>query len=106
MGGDDGGGGGRRRAAPPSLRTCRVCHAAFDPVANSPTACLHHPALYTGGELGKATGFLRQSSHPAASLKAVMGRTGLIRFWDCCGSEDPDAPGCARGPHAGYGDEE
>lgn len=89
---------------PRLLRTCRVCHARFDPAANHPTACRHHPALYTGGELAKAVGFVRASAAPEHGLKAVMGRTGILRFWDCCGAEDPAAPGCAAAPHVGYGE--
>jgi hypothetical protein len=55
-----------------------------------------------GGELSKAVGFLQASSAPEHSLPSVLGRTGIIRFWDCCGSEDPDAPGCEVGVHFGY----
>lgn len=87
-----------------ALRTCRRCHARFDPAANTPTSCRFHPAIYTGGEIAKATGFCQAASGPEHSLKATLGRTGLLRFWDCCGSEDPGAPGCACGRHVTYDD--
>lgn len=45
----------------------------------------------------QALGFVRKSSAPEDQLGAVMGRTGLMRFWDCCGVEDEQAPGCEAG---------
>ncbi|CAI5499945.1 unnamed protein product [Closterium sp. Naga37s-1] len=61
----------------------------------------YHPALFTGGERGKAVGFTRASSRPEDQLSVVHG-TGLLRFWDCCGAVDVDAPGCTCGPHASF----
>lgn len=87
-----------------SLRTCRRCKQTFDPAENHSSACRYHPQLWTGGEVSKAIGFCRASSDPQDQLKAVVGRTGLIRFWDCCGSEDEDAPGCCTGLHITYDD--
>lgn len=66
--------------------------------------CRYHPSLFTGGEISKAIGFVRQSAAPEDQVTAVLGRTGLIRFWDCCGATDPDAQGCTKGRHAAYGD--
>lgn len=78
--------------------------------------------------MGKAHGFCRQSAAPEHQLKvrqsvccssaffaqnsvsslptvqAVYGRTGLIRFWDCCGAEDENAPGCCTSRHVTYDD--
>lgn len=28
------------------------------------------------------------------------------RFWDCCGAEEQDAPGCKHGPHVSFDDGE
>lgn len=80
---------------------CRVCKQAFDPRSNTEKSCRYHPAIYTGGEVGKATGFVRKSSAPEHQLKSVLG-TGLIRFWDCCGKADPDAEGCEVGRHLSF----
>jgi len=95
---------------PPSssraLRTCRRCHARFDPALNTDTSCRHHASIFTGGELAKATGFLQAAAGPEHSLKAKLGRTGLLRFWDCCGAEDPDTPGCVTGRHVTYDEAE
>ncbi|KAL4449047.1 hypothetical protein ABPG77_007764 [Micractinium sp. CCAP 211/92] len=53
---------------------------------------------------GQAIGFCRQSDAPEHQLRAVAGRTGLIQFWDCCGAEQEDAPGCCMGRHVTYDD--
>jgi hypothetical protein len=85
--------------------TCRRCRQRFEIARNSPDACIHHPAAYTGGEVAKAIGFVRASAAPADQLLAVVGRRGLLRFWDCCGAEAEDAPGCKAGWHVSYDDE-
>lgn len=64
-----------------------------------------HPALWTGGELAKAIGFVRESAAPEHQLLAVKGRRGLLRFWDCCGAESEDAPGCVGGHHLAFDDQ-
>lgn len=53
----------------------------------------------------QAVGFVRQSDQPQHQLGAVMGRTGLMRFWDCCGMEDEKAPGCKEGFHITFDEE-
>lgn len=91
----------RASAQPPAsttLRTCRHCKRPFDPTLNTPTSCRHHPALFTGGEVSKAIGFLRDGDGSPWLMESV-GRAGLLRFWDCCGAGDEDAPGCVVGPH-------
>ncbi|CAI5930991.1 unnamed protein product [Closterium sp. NIES-64] len=82
-------------------KTCRRCREAYDPRRNHARACRYHPALFTGGEWGKAVGFTRASSRPEDQLSVVHG-TGFLRFWDCCGAMDVDAPGCTYGPHASF----
>lgn len=83
---------------------CRRCRQHFLQTDNHTTACRYHPALYTGGEVAKAIGFCRQSAEPQHQLSAVVGRTGLMRFWDCCGAEREGAPGCCAGRHVTYDD--
>jgi hypothetical protein len=48
---------------------------------------------------------VRESAAPEHQLRAVVGASGLLRFWDCCGAASPGAAGCAARPHAGYGDD-
>jgi hypothetical protein len=141
---------------PPDLQTCRQCRRRFAPSANGPAACVWHPDLFTGGELGKYTGFvpaspafddrmkararvtaclrralrcrMRGSGRCRAQLWACVTRQsvclrgaarwrtggagtprtqkrGMVRFWDCCGATDAEAPGCRRGPHVSYDEE-
>jgi hypothetical protein len=52
--------------------------------------------------VAKAIGFVRQSDAAEHQLGAVVGRTGLMRFWDCCGQGDEDAPGCQLGLHVTF----
>ncbi|KAK9814726.1 hypothetical protein WJX72_010555 [[Myrmecia] bisecta] len=77
----------------------------FQQKDNHDKACSYHPALYTGGEVAKAIGFIRQSGLPEHQLLASVGRSGLMRFWDCCGSEDEHAPGCCKGRHKTFDEE-
>ncbi|PSC70097.1 hypothetical protein C2E20_6422 [Micractinium conductrix] len=100
---------GQQQAPPPpqqqpALRTCRRCKQQFDPEENGPGSCRYHSALWTGGEVAKAIGFCRESDQPEHQLKAVFGRTGLVQFWDCCGAELENAPGCCTGRHVTYDD--
>lgn len=92
-------------AASTSLITCRRCKQRFNEASNSRDACRYHPALYSGGEVAKAIGFVRASDAPQDQLEAVVGRKGLMRFWDCCGSEDEGTPGCCVGFHVSFDDE-
>ena len=54
--------------------------------------------------LMQALGFCRASDRPEDQLRAVVGRTGLMRFWDCCGAEEEAAPGCCTSQHVTYDD--
>lgn len=53
----------------------------------------------------QAHGFLRASEDLTDQLKYKLG-TGLISFWDCCGKESYDSPGCTYGRHVAYGEED
>ncbi|GLC43200.1 hypothetical protein PLESTB_000851400 [Pleodorina starrii] len=95
-------------AAPPNLTwmTCRRCKQRFAAEQNHREVCRYHSEGWTGGELAKAIGFVRRSDAPEHQLAAVMGRTGLLRFWDCCGAEEEGAPGCKVSFHTAFDDEE
>ncbi|KAF6259118.1 hypothetical protein COO60DRAFT_1044090 [Scenedesmus sp. NREL 46B-D3] len=88
-----------------ALVTCRRCKQRFSEASNTKDACRYHPALYSGGEVAKAIGFVRASDAAEDQLERVVGRKGLMRFWDCCGSEDEGAPGCCVGFHVSFDDE-
>ncbi len=51
------------------------------------------------GPVAKAIGFVRQSAAAEHQLGAVVGRQGLLRFWDCCGAGSEGAPGCCTAHH-------
>jgi hypothetical protein len=85
--------------------TCKRCKRKFSMDANSSQSCRYHPSLFTGGEVGKAIGFVRKSAEAEDQLGSVVGRTGLLRFWDCCGSEDEKASGCQRSYHLSFDEE-
>eukprot|EP00955_Chlamydomonas_euryale_P064477 358989-Chlamydomonas_euryale.AAC.6 len=42
------------------LITCRRCKQRFVADSNASTSCQYHPAIYTGGEVAKAMGFVRR----------------------------------------------
>lgn len=63
--------------SPFPTRVCRRCKQQF--TDNHAKACRYHSSLYSGGELAKALGFLRENDDPANSLRSVMGTTGLLR---------------------------
>ena len=48
---------------------------------------------------------MRASDDPQDSLAAIHG-TGILSFWDCCGADAYDAPGCVEGRHVAFGEED
>jgi len=86
--------------APEPLSTCRRCRASFTASSNGPHVCRYHPALFTGGEVGKYLGFVPRSGAVEDQLK----QRGLVRFWDCCGALSEGAPGCATSRHWAWDD--
>ena len=90
------------RASGTETSTCKRCKAQFTPRSNHARACVYHPQLYTGGEVGKYTGFVPIS--PA--LEHRSRERGLVRFWDCCNALEEGAPGCCTGKHVSYDDTE
>ncbi len=53
----------------------------------------------------QAIGFVRSSDAPEHQLKAMTGRNGLLRFYDCCGAGEEDAPGCTLSHHVTWDEE-
>jgi len=79
---------------------CKVCKILFDPEYNKADSCCSHKELFVC------------RPHPADhytyeindSLLDSMARWPA-KFWDCCGSEDVNAPGCSVGYHQTYDDQ-
>ena len=82
-------------------RLCKRCKHMYFESENDGRSCRFHPLDWSGGEKAKAIGFLRKSDDPEHSLASVHG-TGMMHFWDCCGADQYDSPGCAFGPHIPY----
>ena len=85
-----------------SKRICRVCKQSYvinEISTQSKTInekpCIYHSGRWIGAELSKHYG-----TRSGGELK------GLSLFWDCCDSENPLDPGCRRGVHKSYDDED
>ena len=76
------------------MPVCARCLQQFVEPSGA-AACVYHPASYQGSERGKLHG--TSTSDPAIAHKPL-----IVYAWDCCGREDANAPGCARGPHESY----
>ena len=79
-----------------TAQPCRALATGQAGLAGRP-ACRRHP-----GGLPCSRFPYRRQDRPAHPRLRAAGR----RFWDCCGSEDPDAPGCSAGFHRAYDDPE
>jgi hypothetical protein len=86
-------------------KLCRRCRQSYRESENTAHSCRYHSANWSGGEKAKALGFLRASDDPQDSLAAIHG-TGILSFWDCCGADAYDAPGCVEGRHVAFGEED
>lgn len=78
-----------------SSSLCRRCKQAFNPLENTAVSCRYHRGRWIGAELSKHLG--TRSGGPDQ---------GLALFWDCCDEESFDGPGCMRGKHISYDQEE
>ncbi|AQK61489.1 putative carbohydrate esterase [Zea mays] len=81
--------------APPKHKTCRKCKASYDPSANTRLSCRFHPSFFVCRRHDDQKRYyeLRDGDPPYAA-----------KFYDCCGAEDPDAPGCTTDLHRSYDD--
>ena len=80
--------------------TCSRCHQQFDLNHNDiENYCQFHPDL-----------FIRRphpSHHYVYEIETGTEYSEKLKnwtcqFWDCCGQEDPKAPGCTIGKHIPY----
>ncbi|XP_057774079.1 uncharacterized protein LOC130993268 [Salvia miltiorrhiza] len=75
---------------------CRRCKQLYTAVSNSPDSCRFHPSFFVCRRHDDQKRYyeLGPDDPPYAA-----------KFYDCCGAEDPDAPGCTTGFHISYDDE-
>ncbi|CAN6291015.1 unnamed protein product, partial [Urochloa humidicola] len=82
-------------AAAAAAKLCRRCKGAYDPSANTRLSCRFHPSFFVCRRHDDQKRYyeLRDGDPPYAA-----------KFYDCCGAEDPDAPGCTTDFHRSYDD--
>jgi hypothetical protein len=113
-------GGGGKAATRVSEKVCRRCKGRYEPSANAPGSCRFHPSFFVCRRhddqkrypfdsppcsVAKLSTF---DSDPTAKTRYYELRDGdppyAAKFYDCCGAEDPDAPGCTTDLHRSYDD--
>ncbi|KAG0627528.1 hypothetical protein M758_2G208600 [Ceratodon purpureus] len=74
-------------------KTCKRCKSSFAVEANSSSACRFHPTYFVSRRHDDQKRYyeLGPDDPPYAA-----------KFWDCCGSEDPEAEGCKTSFHVSY----
>ncbi|CAI7855667.1 unnamed protein product [Closterium sp. NIES-54] len=74
---------------------CRRCRTLFRREENSQEACRFHPKMFVS----------RKHDDQKRYYELKDGDPEyLARFYDCCGAEDPSAPGCTTACHVSYDD--
>eukprot|EP00250_Pteridium_aquilinum_P029818 c40176_g1_i1 orf=378-650(-) len=79
----------------PKQRLCRRCKVLYNPDSNSPISCRFHPSFFVSRRHDDQQRYyeLKPGDPPYAA-----------KFYDCCGAEDPQAPGCSTSMHVSYDD--
>ncbi|KAL1565452.1 hypothetical protein AAHA92_07668 [Salvia divinorum] len=75
---------------------CRRCKELYTAASNSPNSCRFHPSFFVCRRHDDQKRYyeLGPDDPPYAA-----------KFYDCCGAEDPAAPGCSTSFHISYDDE-
>ncbi|KAL3688475.1 hypothetical protein R1sor_014784 [Riccia sorocarpa] len=78
-------------------KVCKRCKASYQPSDNDSGACRYHPSMFVCRRHDDQKRYyeLGPSDPPYAA-----------KFYDCCGAEEPDAPGCKTSSHISYDEEE
>ena len=74
---------------------CRRCKQRFELQWNTDSSCSFHKGRFIGAENSKHYG-----------TKSGEGDRGLSVFWDCCDQNTRDGPGCMKGKHLSYDEED
>ncbi|XP_075495885.1 uncharacterized protein LOC142533124 [Primulina tabacum] len=74
---------------------CKRCKETYVASANSSTSCRFHPSFFVCRRHDDQQRYyeLRPNDPPYAA-----------KFYDCCGAENKDAPGCTASFHISYDD--
>ncbi|KAL0317850.1 UNVERIFIED_CONTAM: hypothetical protein Sangu_2199300 [Sesamum angustifolium] len=78
------------------LRLCKRCKHHYSPSSNIPTSCRFHPSFFVCRRHDDQKRYyeLGPDDPPYAA-----------KFYDCCGAEDVEAPGCTTSFHISYDEE-
>ncbi|KAL8534776.1 hypothetical protein ACS0TY_010709 [Phlomoides rotata] len=77
-------------------KVCKRCKAEFAASSNTQTSCRFHPSFFVCRR------------HDDQKRYYELGPTDppyAAKFYDCCGAEDTEAPGCTTSFHISYDDE-
>ncbi|XP_030469048.1 uncharacterized protein LOC115687570 [Syzygium oleosum] len=77
-------------------KTCKRCKHSYAPSSNHSSACRFHPSFFVSRRHDDQRRYyeLGPDDPPYAA-----------KFYDCCGAEDPEAPGCTTSTHVSYDDD-
>ncbi|XP_024526778.1 uncharacterized protein LOC9634368 [Selaginella moellendorffii] len=86
-----------RRAMEGGGKVCKRCKTTFDPALNTSASCRFHSAMFVCRRHDDQKRYYELGpDDPPYDAK----------FYDCCGAEDPQAPGCKTLPHISYDDKD
>ncbi|CAO2832298.1 unnamed protein product [Amaranthus hypochondriacus] len=77
-------------------KLCKRCKLSFIPSSNTSSSCRFHPSFFVCRRHDDQIRYYELGpDDPPYDAK----------FYDCCGAEDPGAPGCSVASHVSYDDE-
>ncbi|CAI9087063.1 OLC1v1021033C1 [Oldenlandia corymbosa var. corymbosa] len=76
-------------------KLCKRCKHSYNPSSNTPNSCRFHPSFFVCRRHDDQKRYyeLGEDDPPYAA-----------KFYDCCGAEDPNAPGCTTALHVSFDD--
>ncbi|KAL1202544.1 hypothetical protein V5N11_008190 [Cardamine amara subsp. amara] len=76
-------------------KLCQRCKQSYTDSSNDTSSCRFHPSFFVCRRHDDQKRYyeLKPEDPPYAA-----------KFYDCCGAEDPNAPGCITSPHISYDD--
>ncbi|CAM8930441.1 unnamed protein product [Rhodiola kirilowii] len=83
-------------AAEEAEKICKRCRKSYLPSLNDSSSCHFHPSFFVCRRHDDQKRYyeLGPDDPPYAA-----------KFYDCCGAEDPAAPGCKKSSHISYDDD-